>query len=162
MILQEKIKKKAEGFGKLAPVFLEAADYALNNQWISVDEDLPCNHEELISKDILFSNKETVRVLTLQSDGDVEIDFMVQYKGEWKWWSNRRHTHWFPIPKLSREVGDEFEVDGVALKVVEDSDTFSCVGCYFLGSGQNVCDFQNCLRCERKDNKSVKFVKIYD
>lgn len=60
------------------------------------------------------------------------------------------------------ELGDEFEVDGVALRVVEASNRFSCDGCYFLGSGQNVCEFQNCLRCERKDNKSVKFVKIYD
>ena len=48
------------------------------------------------------------------------------------------------------------------LKVVEDSDIFSCVGCYFLGSEQNVCDFQNCLRCEREDNKLVKFVRIYE
>ena len=43
MILQEKIKKKAEGYGKLAPVFLEGAEFALKNKWISVDEDLPCN-----------------------------------------------------------------------------------------------------------------------
>ena len=79
------------------------ADKNPKSPWISVDEDLPCNHDELMSKDILFSHKETVRVLTLQSDGDVETDFMVHYKGEWKWWSNRRHTHWFPIPKLSKE-----------------------------------------------------------
>lgn len=31
MIIQEKIQKKAEGFGKLAPAFLEGAEYALNN-----------------------------------------------------------------------------------------------------------------------------------
>ena len=48
MTLQEKIKQKAEGFGKLAPLFLEAAEFALNNQWISTKEDLPCNHDELI------------------------------------------------------------------------------------------------------------------
>ena len=51
MTLQEKIQKKAEGFGKLAPVFLEGAEFALENQWISVEEDLPCNHEELMVKD---------------------------------------------------------------------------------------------------------------
>ena len=60
---------------------------------------------------------------------------------------------------MEREIGDEFEVDGVALRVVEASNPFSCDGCYFLGSGQNVCEFQNCLKCEREDNKSVKFVK---
>ena len=48
MTLQEKIQKKAEGFGTLAPVFLEGAKFALENQWINVEEDLPCNHPELI------------------------------------------------------------------------------------------------------------------
>ena len=52
MILQEKIKKKAERFGKLAPAFLEGAKFALENQWISVDDDLPCNHEELINGNV--------------------------------------------------------------------------------------------------------------
>ena len=37
MTIQEKIQKKAEGFGKLAPVFLEGANFALENQWISVE-----------------------------------------------------------------------------------------------------------------------------
>ena len=41
MTLQEKIQNKAEGFGKLAPVFLEGAEFALENQWISVDDELP-------------------------------------------------------------------------------------------------------------------------
>ena len=44
MILQEKIEQKAEGFGKLAPAFLEGANFALNNHWINVEDDLPCNH----------------------------------------------------------------------------------------------------------------------
>ena len=35
MILQEKIQKKAERFGKLAPVFLEGANFALNNMYIN-------------------------------------------------------------------------------------------------------------------------------
>lgn len=44
MTLQEKIQKKAEGFGPLAPVFLEGAEFVLENQWISVEDSLPCNH----------------------------------------------------------------------------------------------------------------------
>ena len=52
MILQEKIKQKAEGFGKLAPMFLEGANFALENQWISVNDDLPCNHQELIDSEM--------------------------------------------------------------------------------------------------------------
>ena len=63
---------------------------------------------------------------------------------------------------MERMLGDEFEVDGVVLKVVEATNRFSCDGCYFLESEHNVCEFQNCLKCEREDNKSVKFVKIYE
>ena len=56
---------------------------------------------------------------------------------------------------MGRKLGEVFEVDGVKLQVVEASDTFSC-------DGKDVCGFQNCLRCERTDNKSVKFVMVYD
>ena len=56
MILQEKIKQKAEGFGKLAPAFLEGVKFALENQWISVEKDLPYNHEELIENEIRTKN----------------------------------------------------------------------------------------------------------
>lgn len=39
MTLQEKIQKKAEGFGKLAPVFLEGAKFALENM---IEGMIPC------------------------------------------------------------------------------------------------------------------------
>ena len=52
MTIQEKIKKKSEEFGKLASVFIKGAEFALNNQWISVEDDLPCNHEELVEYDV--------------------------------------------------------------------------------------------------------------
>ena len=57
MILQEKIKQKAERFGKLAPTFLEGAKFALENQWISIEDDLPCNHEELMKKNPNYTTK---------------------------------------------------------------------------------------------------------
>lgn len=41
MILQEKIKNKSEEYGELAPIFLEGAKFALDNQWISVEDDEP-------------------------------------------------------------------------------------------------------------------------
>ena len=58
---------------------------------------------------------------------------------------------------MERELGDEFEVGDVVLRVVEASNRFSCDGCYFLESEHNVCEFQNCLKCERNDGKSVVF-----
>ena len=61
-IMQEKIKKEAEGYGKLAPAFIEGAEFAIKNQWISVEEDLPCNHDELFIND---DKKETKTVLSI-------------------------------------------------------------------------------------------------
>ena len=101
MILQEKIKNKSEGFGKLAPAFLEGAEFALENQWISVEDDLPCNHKELISTEY---DKETIYVVVIGKDVIVDTDCM-EYNGKkWRWQSSFfRPTHWMPIPEASEE-----------------------------------------------------------
>ena len=49
MTLQEKIKKKAEGYGKLAPVFLEGAEFALENRYINYQEQKPPFGVEVIA-----------------------------------------------------------------------------------------------------------------
>lgn len=99
MTLQEKIQKKAEGYGSLAPAFLEGAKFALENQWISVEDDLPCNHEELIDTDKPYF---TVFVLALWADGFSSITKMVKSStGEWEWTSDV--THWMSIPQLPKE-----------------------------------------------------------
>ena len=58
---------------------------------------------------------------------------------------------------MERELGDEFEVNDVVLRVVETANRFSCDGCYFLDNERTACEFQNCLICEREDGKSVVF-----
>ena len=95
MILQEKIQKKAEGFGKLAPAFLEGAKFALENQWISVKDDLPCNHEELLNPDDKRNTSYVVAII----HGYVIMSRMYKLNGKWHW-ENDEPTHWFPIPKL--------------------------------------------------------------
>ena len=70
MTIQEKIRKKAEGFGQLAPVFIEGANFALEKQWISVKDDLPCNHKELMVKDEK-GRWETKRVLVRIQETDI-------------------------------------------------------------------------------------------
>ena len=99
MTLQEKIKKEAEGYGKLAPAFLEGADFALNNQWISVEEDLPCNHDELFIND---DKKETKTVLSI-INGYIMMSGMYKPKRKWHWDSGEP-THWMPIPELPKEI----------------------------------------------------------
>ena len=105
MILQEKIQKKAEECGKLAPAFLESAKFALENQWISVDDDLPCNHSDLVLtyNDTPFSTKR-VMVVT-----DIHTLFLCEMKKDddrgwiWNYSTKDKITHWFPIPELPKE-----------------------------------------------------------
>ena len=69
--------------------------------WISVDEDLPCNHDELINTEY---DKETVYVVVIGKDVIADTDCM-EYNGkEWVWQKNSffEPTHWFPIPKLPK------------------------------------------------------------
>ena len=100
MTLQEKIQKKAEGFGKLAPAFLEGAEFALNNQFISVKEDLPCNHKEL-----LRDNKQcpkTFKVFVTNIYGENWSDYMIYKNGKWRW-NSYEPDYWMPTPKLPKE-----------------------------------------------------------
>ena len=64
MVLQEEIQKKAEEYGEFAKAFLEGAEFTLNNQWISVEDDLLCNHEKLIITGNYYK-KETINVITI-------------------------------------------------------------------------------------------------
>ena len=98
MILQEKIKKEADGYGKLAPAFIEGAEFAIENQWISVEEDLPCNHDELFIND---NKKETKTVLSIVN-GYIMMSRMYKPKHKWHW-ENDEPTHWMPIPELPKE-----------------------------------------------------------
>ena len=101
MILQEKIQKKAEGYGKLAPVFLEGAKFALENQWISVDEDLPCYHQELIFLGGLIEGSETVEVFARNEHGDVWTDYMIYENNKWRW-NDFEPAYWMIAPKLPK------------------------------------------------------------
>ena len=96
-MIQEKIKQKAEEFGKFSPAFLEGAEFALKNQWISVKEDLPCNHKEL-----LVNNTLTKSVIIRNSDGSIEFSLMY-LDVKWKWMSGDNPTHWLPIPEFLKE-----------------------------------------------------------
>ena len=93
-IIQEKIKKEAEGYGKLAPAFIDGAEFALNNQWISVNERLPPEEKDGLS----------IKVLVVSTKG--KIDFS-RYDYNMKGWISPVldiiFTHWFPIPEPPKE-----------------------------------------------------------
>ena len=73
------------------------ADANPKSPLIIVKDDLPCNHEELISLD---DKRYTLYVVA------VIHNFIIMsrmYKEDDKWyWENGEPTHWFPIPELPK------------------------------------------------------------
>ena len=74
------------------------ADENPQSPWISVKEDLPCNHEELISSE---DKRNTLNVIALVHRVVVSSR-MEKFEGEW-YWTTDEPTYWMPIPDLPKE-----------------------------------------------------------
>ena len=83
---------------------LNAADANPKSPWISVDDDLPCNHEDMI---VLMGSlgKDTYNVLVRFDYGGISFAYMYcnGYKQNWHWSESGIITHWMAIPKLEEE-----------------------------------------------------------
>ena len=75
---------------------LKAADANPKSPWISVEDNLPCNHKYL--KDPRESFLKTTLVIVW--DGvSVKMDYMYYEGMEWKWCHTKSVTHWMPVPE---------------------------------------------------------------
>ena len=78
--------------------FIEGAKWADNNPkspWISVEDDLPCNYEELTHSNY------TDRVIVLARNEFPEVEFMYKVEeGVWEWTTLKNVSYWMPISKL--------------------------------------------------------------
>lgn len=122
MIRQEEINNAKEAFYRRIieegsyydprDCFEESAEWADNNpklHWISVEEDLPCNHKEL-----LLDEHRTKTVLVVLSRNDnsssrhIDRLGMINKKGssdvDWYWFNITQYTvtHWMPVPELPK------------------------------------------------------------
>ena len=70
--------------------------------WISVKDDLPCNHKELIDPMIIGACEETVLVVVWNGSSEA-LDYMTHIDNEWKWYHNESNTHWCPLPELQNK-----------------------------------------------------------
>lgn len=89
-----------EDFENIEEGFVAGANWAyecFKSPWISVEEDLPCNHDD----SIYFGT--TTLVLTRLEDGDFYVTYMKKSKvtNNWYWVAVKHVTHWMPIPKLN-------------------------------------------------------------
>lgn len=79
---------------------LDAADANPKSPWISVRDDLPYRHKELL----LSTGYHTVSVFTYKKGGACGIDSMINRSGKWEWeaWKEN-YLYWMPIPNLPKE-----------------------------------------------------------
>ena len=82
--------------------FRDGAKWADNNPkspWISVKDDLPCNHKELL----LSTGYHTISVFTYKKGGACGIDNMIVRNEKWEWeaWKEN-YLYWMPIPNLPK------------------------------------------------------------
>ena len=96
MTLQEKIQKKAEEYGEFSHAFLEGAEFALNNQWISVEDSLPNQDEEVL---VLCSELKVAPFYKISFGHIVDKTVCQDYNG----WNIPDVVYWFPMPKIPKE-----------------------------------------------------------
>ena len=71
------------------------ADANTKSPWISVEKDLPCNHEELINGNVTYP------VFVRDINNIYGVTIMMKFI---KWdFMPCNITHWMPIPKLPKE-----------------------------------------------------------
>ena len=74
------------------------ADSHPKSPWIGVENDLPCNHLEL-----LINKGVTKKVFVLKFGDSPGVDFMLRVNGEWIWFAYENHKFWMPIPEPPKE-----------------------------------------------------------
>ena len=81
------------------------ADKNPKSPWISVDDDLPCNHEDLMEPVCQLDDRliyETKRVFVRCSNNSFCTAHMVNLHNRWKWYPEDIDVkHWMPIPNLT-------------------------------------------------------------
>ena len=83
---------------------LDVADSDPISPWISIEDDLPCNHDSLLIKCLPYSSEITKPVLALVDDGSYQVcEMFKNEEGIWQWSYNGTVICWFPIPKPPKE-----------------------------------------------------------
>lgn len=87
---------------------LDVADANPKSPWISVEDDLPCNHKELMENEYKTKKVLVVMRSDKSSSKNIEICYMTnQYSsmGNWYWINTlKTHvTHWMPLPEFPQK-----------------------------------------------------------
>ena len=77
------------------------ADANPKSPWIRIQDDLPCNHSEMICGMENTDGTETIDVFCSNQYGHVWDDYMVYENGKWRW-NDFEPDFWMVPPKLPK------------------------------------------------------------
>ena len=77
------------------------ADENPKSPWISIKDDLPCNHSEMICGRENTDGTETIDVFCSNFYGHIWDDYMIYENGKWRW-NDFEPDFWMISPKLPR------------------------------------------------------------
>ena len=82
----------------------EWVDKHPKSPWISIEDDLPCKHEELMRTRDVCEGTETIEVFAASKGGLIWNDYMIYVNGKWRWNGNDfEPDYWMIAPKLPEE-----------------------------------------------------------
>ena len=83
------------------------ADENPKSPWISVNDDLPCNHSDLV---LTYNNRPFLTRFVYVITDNIHTLFLCNMKKSdnniwiWNYSSKDKITHWMPIPELPKEI----------------------------------------------------------
>ena len=81
---------------------VKGADANPKSPWISVNDDLPCNHEEMVVSSGI-EEKDTLIVLVRFAVGFVDFAYMYYSNNEWRWNMYFKVSHWMLVPEFKED-----------------------------------------------------------
>lgn len=78
------------------------ADANPKSPWISVEDDLPCNHKEMVVSSGI-EEKDTLIVLVRFAVGFVDFAYMYYFNNEWRWNTYFKVSHWMLVPEFRED-----------------------------------------------------------
>ena len=95
----ESLTRSDMGFAYMSGI--KWADENPKSPWISIKDDLPCNHSEMICEMENTDGTETIDVFCSNFYGHIWEDCMVYENGKWGW-NDFEPDFWMISPKLPR------------------------------------------------------------
>lgn len=74
-------------------------DNPLKSPWVKVEDDLPCNHKELLE------DENMTKLVFVLDNGNPKVTYMSKLiAGKWYWVHSSKVTHWMRVPEIQETL----------------------------------------------------------